>query len=209
MITFNNLSEAKNEWTLEDLISVDVFPHTKPYSMNKIIDCLISFLQQSIDEQPNIKNFPSKIVLLRWQWYLYMCHERFGFDKTCDFAKSHTDFMLGCRWGLYKFHSFDNPIKNYLDKKNIDIILKKFYIGLYGFVTSDELKKHRYTNYWICVNKKVWNVTNFIDSHPGGRENILKYTGSVATKKFNDIHQAKNVKVGKILSRDNFMGFLI
>lgn len=43
---------------------------------------------------------------------------------------------------------------------------------------------------WIIVNNDVYDVTNFIDSHPGGPRFILNYGGRDATKAFEELHSA-------------------
>ena len=36
-------------------------------------------------------------------------------------------------------------------------------------VTLAELEKHNTeTDCWVAVHKKVWDVTDFLDEHPGG-----------------------------------------
>jgi len=41
---------------------------------------------------------------------------------------------------------------------------------------------------WIVVHGKVWDVTDFLDEHPGGAEIILKYAGMDATEEYEPIH---------------------
>nr|QFG75030.1 MAG: flavin containing amine oxidoreductase [Megaviridae environmental sample] len=58
------------------------------------------------------------------------------------------------------------------------------------YYTMDEIKKHnKRTDAWILLNKKVYNVTSWIDKHPGG-DIILKWIGRDGTKQFNNIHPA-------------------
>ncbi|CAD7083108.1 unnamed protein product [Hermetia illucens] len=37
---------------------------------------------------------------------------------------------------------------------------------------------------WIIISNQVYDVTKFIDEHPGGRELIMEHAGSDATKDF-------------------------
>jgi cytochrome b involved in lipid metabolism len=49
-----------------------------------------------------------------------------------------------------------------------------------------EVIKHNIdTDCWMVINNKVYNVSNFSSSHPGGSKNILNYCGKEATEAFN------------------------
>ncbi|KZT36375.1 hypothetical protein SISSUDRAFT_70436 [Sistotremastrum suecicum HHB10207 ss-3] len=41
---------------------------------------------------------------------------------------------------------------------------------------------------WIIVHGKVYDVTEFLDDHPGGSKIILKYAGKDATEEYDPIH---------------------
>ncbi|TFL07022.1 FMN-dependent dehydrogenase-domain-containing protein [Pterulicium gracile] len=41
---------------------------------------------------------------------------------------------------------------------------------------------------WIIVHGKVYDVTDFLDDHPGGAKIILKYAGKDATQEYDPIH---------------------
>ncbi|KAF8339391.1 FMN-dependent dehydrogenase-domain-containing protein [Amanita rubescens] len=41
---------------------------------------------------------------------------------------------------------------------------------------------------WIIVHGKVYDVTDFLDDHPGGSRIILKYAGKDATREYDPIH---------------------
>lgn len=76
-------------------------------------------------------------------------------------------------------------------------------------ITLDELKKHNTGTYraqkrhyirvqeankkteesaWVAVEGNVYDVTEFIDEHPGGRKILLKNVGTDATSKFVNYH---------------------
>ncbi|KAI0082487.1 cytochrome b5 [Panus rudis PR-1116 ss-1] len=55
-------------------------------------------------------------------------------------------------------------------------------------VTYEELKAHSSKDsIWILLHEKVYDVTKFIDEHPGGDEVILAETGKDATEAFEDV----------------------
>ncbi|OAK99499.1 hypothetical protein IQ06DRAFT_251656 [Phaeosphaeriaceae sp. SRC1lsM3a] len=56
-------------------------------------------------------------------------------------------------------------------------------------VTVEEIKKHDKENdCWIVVNDIVWDITDFIPSHPGGNEIITKHAGFDASMSYNSVH---------------------
>ncbi|KAK7470244.1 hypothetical protein VKT23_001679 [Stygiomarasmius scandens] len=55
-------------------------------------------------------------------------------------------------------------------------------------VTAEQLKAHTTKNdIWLLISGKVYNVTKFIDEHPGGDEVILAEAGHDATEAFEDV----------------------
>jgi len=55
-------------------------------------------------------------------------------------------------------------------------------------ITMDEVKQHRHVNdCWIVVSGKVYDVTSFVDDHPGGGEIIVDVSGGDATSDFDDV----------------------
>jgi cytochrome b involved in lipid metabolism len=42
---------------------------------------------------------------------------------------------------------------------------------------------------WVIIGDKVYDVTQFLDDHPGGKKTILIYAGKDATKEFAMMHQ--------------------
>lgn len=56
-------------------------------------------------------------------------------------------------------------------------------------LSYDEVGKHNQkSDCWVIVHGKVYDVTSFLDQHPGGSAIILKYAGKDATKAFDPIH---------------------
>ncbi|KAF8076701.1 cytochrome b5-like heme/steroid binding domain-containing protein [Lyophyllum atratum] len=55
-------------------------------------------------------------------------------------------------------------------------------------VTIDDLRAHKTKeSFYILIHGKVYDVTKFIDEHPGGDEVILAEGGQDATEAFEDV----------------------
>jgi len=60
-------------------------------------------------------------------------------------------------------------------------------------VSPAELRKHNKRNdAWMALNGKVYNVTSYMDYHPGGWDELVRGAGKDATKLFNETHQWVN-----------------
>ncbi|KAG9074236.1 Cytochrome b2, mitochondrial precursor, partial [Ceratobasidium sp. 370] len=58
-----------------------------------------------------------------------------------------------------------------------------------GLISYDEIRKHNSRDScWVVVNGEVYDVTGFLNDHPGGIAPILKVAGSDATRVFVPIH---------------------
>lgn len=61
--------------------------------------------------------------------------------------------------------------------------------GVVTPVSLAELRKHnKKSDAWMAIRGKVYNVTRYMDFHPGGVEELLKGVGMDATKVFDDVH---------------------
>ncbi|KAL7059258.1 hypothetical protein AAHC03_013772 [Spirometra sp. Aus1] len=55
-------------------------------------------------------------------------------------------------------------------------------------ISLKEVQKHnKKDDCWLVIHDKVYDVTNFIDEHPGGDEVILEQVGGYATEPFEDV----------------------
>ncbi|XP_066994666.2 cytochrome b5 reductase 4 [Anabrus simplex] len=61
--------------------------------------------------------------------------------------------------------------------------------GVAQEVTLEQLAKHNKTNdAWIALRGKVYNVTHYLDFHPGGADELMQGVGKDATELFNKVH---------------------
>eukprot|EP00008_Paramoeba_atlantica_P010628 CAMPEP_0201476310 /NCGR_PEP_ID=MMETSP0151_2-20130828/1540_1 /ASSEMBLY_ACC=CAM_ASM_000257 /TAXON_ID=200890 /ORGANISM="Paramoeba atlantica, Strain 621/1 / CCAP 1560/9" /LENGTH=72 /DNA_ID=CAMNT_0047856641 /DNA_START=47 /DNA_END=265 /DNA_ORIENTATION=- len=52
----------------------------------------------------------------------------------------------------------------------------------------EEVGKHKTKNsFYIVIRKKVYDITKFLDEHPGGPEILEDVAGKDATEEFDDI----------------------
>jgi len=42
---------------------------------------------------------------------------------------------------------------------------------------------------WIIINNHVYDITEFLNEHPGGKNILLKIAGEDASDYFNELHQ--------------------
>ncbi|XP_014246650.1 cytochrome b5 reductase 4 isoform X1 [Cimex lectularius] len=60
-------------------------------------------------------------------------------------------------------------------------------------VTKEELAKHNTKDdAWICIRGKVYNVTRYLEFHPGGVVELMKGAGIDATSLFDSVHSWVN-----------------
>lgn len=60
-------------------------------------------------------------------------------------------------------------------------------------VTPDELEKHnKEDDCWVALKGNVYNVTTYLQYHPGGVEELMRGAGRDATELFNEVHRWVN-----------------
>ena len=56
-------------------------------------------------------------------------------------------------------------------------------------ITNEDLAKHASrSDCWVAILGQVYDVTAFLDEHPGGADILLKFAGKDATKAFSSMH---------------------
>ncbi|KAJ2159713.1 hypothetical protein GGF46_002838 [Coemansia sp. RSA 552] len=63
-----------------------------------------------------------------------------------------------------------------------------------SFAAADIAKHNSRDDIWIVVHGKVYDVTSFLDEHPGGEEVILEHAGIDATEAFDDIGHSEDAR---------------
>ncbi|KAJ2079048.1 hypothetical protein H4R24_004061 [Coemansia sp. RSA 988] len=63
-----------------------------------------------------------------------------------------------------------------------------------SLLTLDEVAKHNAKNdCWIVINNKVFNITHYMDFHPGGRAQLMRAAGKDGSALFYNTHAWVNV----------------
>ncbi|PVH74230.1 oxidoreductase [Cadophora sp. DSE1049] len=62
-------------------------------------------------------------------------------------------------------------------------------------LTRSEVREHASRkSCWVIIKGSVYDLTNFLDDHPGGARAILKYAGRDATEAFEPIHPSNTLE---------------
>lgn len=70
-------------------------------------------------------------------------------------------------------------------------------------------KKNDSQNTWIVIENSIYDVTSFLNEHPGGEEVLLEQAGKDATEAFEDVGHSsdardmmKKYKIGELVEED-------
>ncbi|XP_066249017.1 cytochrome b5-like isoform X2 [Euwallacea similis] len=59
----------------------------------------------------------------------------------------------------------------------------------------EEIKKHNNKNStWFIINNDVYDVTEFLNEHPGGEEVLIEQAGKEATEAFEDVGHSSDAR---------------
>jgi len=62
-------------------------------------------------------------------------------------------------------------------------------------ISLEEVKKHNAAgSSWLVIHNKVFDVTKFLDEHPGGEEVLLEQAGGDATENFEDVGHSSDAR---------------
>ncbi|KAL4574733.1 hypothetical protein LXL04_021569 [Taraxacum kok-saghyz] len=63
-----------------------------------------------------------------------------------------------------------------------------------NFVFEDVIKHNKTKDCWLVIDGKVYDVTPFMEDHPGGDEVLLAATGKDATDDFEDVGHSDDAR---------------
>ncbi|KAI8799840.1 microsomal cytochrome b5 [Cladochytrium replicatum] len=66
--------------------------------------------------------------------------------------------------------------------------------NLKTFVWADITAHNKRKDIWLVIEGKVYNITKFMDEHPGGEEVLLEQGGGDATEAFEEIGHSDDAK---------------
>ncbi|KPP79418.1 hypothetical protein Z043_101004, partial [Scleropages formosus] len=56
------------------------------------------------------------------------------------------------------------------------------------YYTCEEINRHNLSkDIWVVIHDKVYDITSFLEEHPGGEEVLLEQAGDDATDSFEDV----------------------
>ncbi|XP_021562617.1 cytochrome b5 isoform X3 [Carlito syrichta] len=63
------------------------------------------------------------------------------------------------------------------------------------YYTLEEIKEHNHSkSTWIILHHKVYDLTKFLEEHPGGEEVLREQAGGDATENFEDVGHSTDAR---------------
>ncbi|XP_006641268.2 cytochrome b5 type B [Lepisosteus oculatus] len=63
------------------------------------------------------------------------------------------------------------------------------------YYTLEEIQKHNMSrDTWLVIHDKVYDITRFLEEHPGGEEVLLEQAGGDATESFEDVGHSTDAR---------------
>lgn len=63
------------------------------------------------------------------------------------------------------------------------------------YYTLEEIRAHNMSNdTWLIIHDKVYDITGFLEEHPGGEEVLLEQAGADATESFEDVGHSTDAR---------------
>uniref|UniRef100_A0AAQ5XPJ2 Cytochrome b5 heme-binding domain-containing protein n=1 Tax=Amphiprion ocellaris TaxID=80972 RepID=A0AAQ5XPJ2_AMPOC len=63
------------------------------------------------------------------------------------------------------------------------------------YYTLEDIRVHNMSNdTWLIIHNKVYDITGFLEEHPGGEEVLLEQAGADATESFEDVGHSTDAR---------------
>lgn len=63
------------------------------------------------------------------------------------------------------------------------------------YYTLEDIRTHNLNNdTWLIIHDKVYDITSFLEEHPGGEEVLLEQAGSDASESFEDVGHSTDAR---------------
>ncbi|XP_006913799.1 cytochrome b5 isoform X2 [Pteropus alecto] len=63
------------------------------------------------------------------------------------------------------------------------------------YYTLEEIRKHNHSkSTWVILHQKVYDLTKFLEEHPGGEEVLREQAGGDATEDFEDVGHSSDAR---------------
>ncbi|KAG7230459.1 hypothetical protein INR49_024568 [Caranx melampygus] len=63
------------------------------------------------------------------------------------------------------------------------------------YYTLEQIRLHNMSNdTWLIIHDKVYDITSFLEEHPGGEEVLLEQAGADATESFEDVGHSTDAR---------------
>ncbi|XP_063738110.1 cytochrome b5 isoform X1 [Eleginops maclovinus] len=63
------------------------------------------------------------------------------------------------------------------------------------YYTLEEIRLHNTSNdTWLIIHDKVYDITSFLEEHPGGEEVLIEQAGADATESFEDVGHSTDAR---------------
>lgn len=98
-----------------------------------------------------------------------------------------------------EINELNSPIKSQIEWTQLVSMspshkLKKYKINLKNRFTIEDIEKHNTENdCWIVVKNEVYDISKYLNYHPGGKKILMNFAGKDATEGFNKFHSYINI----------------
>ncbi|XP_034046332.1 cytochrome b5 [Thalassophryne amazonica] len=90
----------------------------------------------------------------------------------------------------------DNAIKtDSASADNTDVAAADTLDSIGKHYTFEEIQLHNVSSdMWIVIHDKVYDITRFLEEHPGGEEVLMEQAGTDATESFEDVGHSTDAR---------------